>query len=658
MATFTVFAFGTGERSGMEKKNIIHQFSEACSGDHTVIEGPDALGTKVPTNAKEKSIEIINWLSNQNDDENTINLTGFSRGSVTCMRIANLLKLSEQSLEKRKDTLSPEETTLLRRLKALNINIFAIDPVAGLSDKYHAHAREIPDNVKNFVAILQMDEMRRDFKPQDMSRIILASPSTTKLSLLPMYGNHSDSTKIKNQGMQSGPTLVWYALHKFLTQHGTTFKDDKAPQIVKADMTYLDLPEDPTSKDLLRLFTLHHQERKNYLESGKAPKVADGIPLPRQIRSFNSKLECYVKNSDFFTNQLERELFKITYPKVFNYLFEKNQLDLLFPEQSACDKEDVIAELSLLKQENPALFARLNKFGINESEESIILGEPSGVNCLEPCASLVQIYPALVPDSVKAYALEMAELANLEAGVNRVTFQYEREKSNLSPFTARAQAGYTTTIRAQVYQIINESEDNRNTKYSKVLDNLEQHYMRFIRTKSGSELTGMLETFLKNHGRDYTIVMNSIPRQMLGKFVRLMLNLLKEVVSFIGNLGHIGGGILSFFGRALMDIGTRCNDLLGTLGYNPLKYVASAIAYAFVGIGYALKHSFGLKPLTHVICNSIKEIRNEIVIAIGEVTVSKVTANGFFGPKVEIDNSKKNLGYEASALSLKPNSPS
>ena len=647
MATFTVFAFGTGERRNMKKKNIISQFSEACTGNHTVIEGPDFLGRKVSKDAKQKSNDIITWLMNQNNDENTINLTGFSRGSVTCMRIANRLKWYETSLN-RKDKLSPAETKLLRRLKATNINIFAIDPVAGLSDKSHAHARVIPDNVKSFVAILQMDEMRRDFKPQDMSRIKIASPLKTKLSLLPMYGNHSDSTKIKNQGMQSGPTLVWYALHKFLTQHGTTFKDDKTPKIVKPDMTFSELPEDPTSKDLLKLFTLHHQERNNYLNSGKAPKLADGIPLPRKIRTLNSKLEFYVKNSDFFTNQLERELFKITYPKVFNYLFEMNQLDSRFPEQSACDKENVIAELSLLKQENPALFARLNKFGIKESEESIILGQPSGVNCLEPCASLLQIYPERVPDSVKECAREMSLLENLEAEVNRVTFQYEREKSNLSPFTARAQAGYTKTIRDQVYQIIYESEDNRNTKYSKVLDNLEQHYMRFIRSKSGSELTDTLETLLKNHGRDYTIVRNSIPRQMLGKFIRLILNLLKEVISFIGNLGHIGGGILSFVGRALMDIGTRCNDLLGTLGYNPLKYLASAIAYAFVGIGYALKHSFGLKPLTQVICNSIKEIRNEIVIAIGEVTVSKVSSKGFFGPKVGIDDPNENLGNKAS----------
>ena len=55
---------------------------------------------------------------------------------------------------------------------------------------------------------MQMDEMRRDFKPQDMSRAIIASRQTN-VSMLPMYGNHSDCTKIKSDAMSSGAIIAW-----------------------------------------------------------------------------------------------------------------------------------------------------------------------------------------------------------------------------------------------------------------------------------------------------------------------------------------------------------------------------------------------------------------------------------------------------------------
>ena len=71
MATFTTFAFGTGENSTMEKKNLISQFSEACASAHGVIQGPDILGFKVTSNANTHTEQIINWLQTQNQPQST-----------------------------------------------------------------------------------------------------------------------------------------------------------------------------------------------------------------------------------------------------------------------------------------------------------------------------------------------------------------------------------------------------------------------------------------------------------------------------------------------------------------------------------------------------------------------------------------------------------
>ena len=626
MPTFTTFAFGTGEKSTMQKKNIISQFSENCTGDHQVVEGPDLLGREVAANVKNATRTILQWLRGQDDTAHNINLTGFSRGAVTCIQIANRLKRYERLLERNAASLSADDQKLLHQLKNINVNIFAMDPVAGMGDKAALGARIIPDNVKSYVALLQTDEMRRDFKPQDLSRIIVASPKKTSVSLLPMYGNHSDTTKIKSEKMQSGPKLAWYALHQFLSKNGTTFKGDRIPAIVTSNMQYSDLPPQPTNKDLLQLFSQHHQERSHFLTSGTAIKMADGMPIARKMRSLNKHLEYYVKNADFFSNQLERELFKVSYPKAFNYLFERNQVDLRFPTDSASSREEVIAELTLLRAESPELFARLQQVGVTALHKQVItLGDPSGVYCLEPCASLRQIFPDRVHPLIRARTPEMNRLAELEADIYRLTFRYEREKSDLSPFQERAQAERTKSIRETIKAIVDETPgDDRTAKYERVLDFIQQQFIKSVQSTNGSELSGMLQRLLLKHGRHYQINNTSIPQMLMAKIVYSSLSLIKETINFVGNLGYVGGAVLSAVGMALQDFGRRINDAVGTLGYNPFKYVVSAIAYAFEGIGFAIKNSFGLKPLTNFISSCITTIRDAAVIAIGPINVQRV----------------------------------
>ncbi|STX37498.1 DUF5621 domain-containing protein [Legionella feeleii] len=634
MATFTGFCFGTGEKSTMKKKNIISQFSEAIPPeDRFVREGPGMLGKEVTPNAKESVNDVVKWLLKQEDDKNTLNLSGFSRGSVTCIEIANRLKKLELALEAeaKKDNLSPKGAEVLRKLKNLEINIFAMDPVAGMSDKGVMDRRVIPDNVKSYVAVLQTDEMRRDFKPQDMTRAIIASPNT-QVSMLPMYGNHSDTTKIKKDSMQSGAKIMWHSLYQFLTQHGTTFKDGKMPQMVtsdpkKAGNPYSDIsqfPPETQSKEMLKLFNQHHQEREAYLKSGKTVKLVDGIPVPRDVRSLNNHLDFYVKNSDFFVNQLERELFKVSYPKVFNYLFEQNQKDPHFPDDSASNPEDVIKELKQLKDEDPALFARLSARGVGLDGQEPTVGEPGGVYCTEPCSTVRQMFPGMLPEGAKSLDPDVAKLAALEKDVHRLTFKYEREKSELLAFSQRSQAGKAQALRDEVRNIIENEPGSPQDKYDKVLNKVEEHYKHLTEASSASQLPHMLRGLLAQHDRHFQVKDTSVPRVVMAEFIHAGLSLLKETVDLTFSLGHLGGGILSAVGTALQDFGRRCNDVIGKVGWNPLKGLASAVAYAFEGIGFAIKNSFGLKPLGNVITSAISDIRDEAVKAIGPVKVEKV----------------------------------
>jgi hypothetical protein len=76
---------------------------------------------------------------------------------------------------------------------------------------------------------------------------------------------------------------------------------------------------------------------------------------------------------------MERQLFKIAYPKTFNYLFEHNIADPRMPQDSFSEKRDVIiTELGSLQRENSLLFQRLTeKRGVEiSSENKITIGEP------------------------------------------------------------------------------------------------------------------------------------------------------------------------------------------------------------------------------------------------------------------------------------------
>lgn len=640
MATFTTFCFGTGESQNMAKKNIISQFSEACGDPKLVIDGPGMLGKEVEPNTQHGVREIKKWLLEQQDEHNNLNLTGFSRGSVTCIRIANELKQLERQLRRKERVgLTDEDTRLLARLRGLDIHIFANDPVAGLGDKTHMEGRVIPSNVKSYVATFQMDEMRRDFKPQDMTRAIIASPYT-QVSMLPMYGNHSDCTKIKKDSMDSGPTIAWYLTYEFLTQHGSQFEN--LPQIVNSNMEFSQL-DAATPAVILEQFAKFHQQREPFLASGKKVKAFDGIPVARKERSLNNHLDYYVRQPEFFVNRLERELFKVTYPQVFNYLFEKGVADPRFPFDPEIDHhQQRLQQLEVLKQDNPQLFARLKSEGYvtEEPNGTLAFNGPQGVACLEPLTSVRQLMPQMLTPQTKTALSQDSNysflaLEQLEQLVYQKTFQYELERPKRMLQSPRRLSSRTSELREQVKQIVElpvEGMDEPQAsqyKYQQVLNLLESHYTKLVLAEHNSEFRWMLKDILLEHGNEYQVTYDAnIIQSAVAGLVHGLMTIVKELLGLALNLGYLGGALVSGIGIFMHDVGRRLEHVIGDFGSNialdVLKSPIWLVAKVFQVVGFIVSQNFGLKPLAKVVDDGMRDMRDSAVSAIDGYHVEKV----------------------------------
>lgn len=619
---FTIFAHGTGDKDAMLEKNIISHFSQNCFGNKLIIDGPTLLGLEVGPNAAMAVDAIIRNLKQADDlDKYTVNLTGLSRGAVTCIHIANLLQqhittLSEQQAN---NTISEEDNALLAKLNKLELNIFNIDPVAGMGAKQDLNARIIPGIVTNYVAVLQLDEMRRDFKPQDITRTIIESPNKTHVSWLPVHGNHTHATKIKDNNTQSTALLTHMALYSFLTKHGTVFKNNDIPPVAVSKKMRSETPiqsPEATALNMLSLFELQHQERPAYLAYGQRFNLGDS-GLIRASRTINQHKEYYVTDGYFFVNQLERELFKVTYPRVFNYLFELNQQDPAFP--SASSQKDVLSELKTLKKAHPILFNRLVEFQKltktknSEGKNRYNLGEPQGSAYCEPCQTIQQLYPNLLPTDFTPNNDSVATL-KLKADIIGVTSFYDRQKNPLLTFEKRSESNRTQAIRDAICNIVKDKEPN---KKERMLDVIEEHAHFLQLADSPSTLLPLLKDILSQHKRPFDkLDEDTLLTALLIEFIRASFNLVKAVVYLVGSIGFVGGYICSVAGTFIEDLGRRANECIGTIGCNPLKAAASLVATALEVIGVAIRNQIILKPLTTLATDGLRQARDETIASI------------------------------------------
>lgn len=216
----------------------------------------------------------------------TVNMVGWSRGAVTCIRMANWIN----------EFYGP----------GVNINIFAVDPVAGgdlgtaVADTY-----TIPANVKKFVAMIAMDDKRGGFRPQDIHRLVVQDKTSTQMALLPLPGAHD--TPVKLGGNADYPEVAEctrYLAYKFLLGAGTVFKN--------AETVYL-------ATQLCDKYALIKTKAVGYDKLGEkgVSKAAMGGIISRDIH-----LDSYISHSPaFFVNEHHVECFKLAFPQVYQLFF-------------------------------------------------------------------------------------------------------------------------------------------------------------------------------------------------------------------------------------------------------------------------------------------------------------------------------------------------
>jgi len=230
-----------------------------------------------------------------------LNLMGWSRGAVTCLRIANRLH------EMAKSGSLP-----------FAISIFAIDPVAGNdAGKLLDDACRVPSSVENYIATLAMDEQRGAFSPQDLSRV--TTREGMNVVFLPFPGKHNTQVRIDGSGDTRGVAeIVWSLAYKFLAACDTKF-DRLPPAAGLGSWEYLRKYSD---------IRLHRQDYHKLRNRGLGARVQGGIG-PRAFTGMDNSphqlklpaLEEYVINSEYFVNLHHRYLFEKLHPAVFDWAF-------------------------------------------------------------------------------------------------------------------------------------------------------------------------------------------------------------------------------------------------------------------------------------------------------------------------------------------------
>lgn len=336
MSVFTYFNHGTAFHRDKEGE-IVAEFGRLAAGteytNFLILDGPGSTPTSAPTpgrfnpftrhktgkktfGSREMGHTHKNWavtglLTGAGWDDNVmhavaalaevdplpeaVNMIGWSRGAVTCTKLAY---------------------TLNEFFPQVKVNIFAIDPVAGIGNKSDTDASTIYSNVKNYLAVLSMHETRGFFKPQDIKRVTFASRETNAI-YLPFPGNHSGQVSLDKscqKGIGEAAQIVWFMGMVFLKHFGTQFNRNPSP-------TY-------SFQEICNFYANMSRKMPSYRKT--RPGFFGGVAMGgRKTRDFLShRVHQYVKHSSFFINEHHRRVFKRAYPGLYDYVFEDRGSDV------------------------------------------------------------------------------------------------------------------------------------------------------------------------------------------------------------------------------------------------------------------------------------------------------------------------------------------
>lgn len=231
-------------------------------------------------------ITHLKWAMDQPID--TVNIIGWSRGAVTCLKMANKL------FEVFEDT--------------INVNIFAVDPVPGGFTPEIPDTRIIPPNVRNYLAVLALDDDRSNFQPLDRTKVSLLVPKSQhgkggnpdslnprrlkpRVHFLPMPGNHADlvNSSPSSASVSASAKLIRHLAWQFLTAHNTP----------------LTQAFDYTGSEIRQLYQELQTNRDGIVRAASSGLfgLVGGFRKERQVRARRGD---YVQDSETYINEHHR----------------------------------------------------------------------------------------------------------------------------------------------------------------------------------------------------------------------------------------------------------------------------------------------------------------------------------------------------------------
>ncbi|MEZ4465565.1 MAG: hypothetical protein R3F60_19305 [bacterium] len=286
---------GKGQ-AGRARSDFARGFAGQAGGGRSALAG-NIAGVGWDENVQ-RTVHLIQSLKFDGlYDVTTVNMAGWSRGGVTSIRIANkLYEVFGNSIE---------------------CNIIGLDPVAGQdAGVVMDDTRRLPPSVKNYIAILAMNEERRSFAPQDMSRMIIADPSVTTTCFLPMPGKHNEQV-MGRSGVAMTPeaNISRNLAVAFLRHFGSPFRSIPAPAYVSALAMAQAYAE-------VRLAVQGHQYRDS---SGIGARLV-GLGLGRRDFAKTANMNAYVAGgkTSYWVNEHHRACFKAACPDVYRTIFENS----------------------------------------------------------------------------------------------------------------------------------------------------------------------------------------------------------------------------------------------------------------------------------------------------------------------------------------------
>ncbi len=247
-------------------------------------------------------LTLLRFLKASKRVPDVINMIGWSRGAVTCIRQASEIW--------RDGTLG---------LAGVPINIYAIDPVAGADADRETQGSVLYPNVRNFVACLALGERRSTFQPKTQTKLAVMSPSVTRTAFLHFPGIHSDVAKINGE-----PGIVTFDLcARFLRHHGT---------VVPAHSGFLSSPDRllqayfNMALGAKRIGTRVIKGKKAEEHKGWKDKntglldrgMSKGVFQPRDLNVEQ------VSDDELFVNVHHEAVFELHYPELYQLLFRSN----------------------------------------------------------------------------------------------------------------------------------------------------------------------------------------------------------------------------------------------------------------------------------------------------------------------------------------------